>query len=211
MKMFALKLIKLSPHIFRPNNYRLLHRTSSYSSPIDEFFESKEKLSEHEIRTGRSWRLEELRLKSQTDLHKLWYVLLKERNMLLTMEEAANKESELFPNPERIDKIDESMENLQTIIRERNAAYLSLEYGTDGQAPKRSVTSMTGFRQSKESQEHMEPAHMHPNGKEYEKPYLDRDQYEFQKLWTEKEWWKKFYERDDEKRKKKQHKYLHRW
>lgn len=33
------------------------------------------------------------------------FVLLKERNMLLTMEHECNNQFELFPNPERIDKV----------------------------------------------------------------------------------------------------------
>lgn len=33
------------------------------------------------------------------------YVLLKERNRLLTMEEEYRHQHELFPNPERIDKV----------------------------------------------------------------------------------------------------------
>lgn len=76
---------------------------------------------------GRPWRTEELRIKSNSDLHKLWYVLYKERNMLFTMEEASRKAGELFPNPERIDKVQESMKNIETVVRERNKAYWELE------------------------------------------------------------------------------------
>ena len=33
------------------------------------------------------------------------FILLKERNMLLTMEHECREQTELFPNPERIDKV----------------------------------------------------------------------------------------------------------
>ena len=33
------------------------------------------------------------------------YVLLKERNMIMTMEEEYKREAELFPNPERLEKV----------------------------------------------------------------------------------------------------------
>ena len=54
---------------------------------------------------GRSWKACELRLKSWDDLHKLWYVLLKEKNMLMTQRQMLNAQNLRFPNPERIPKV----------------------------------------------------------------------------------------------------------
>lgn len=71
-----------------------------------EFFDDKKNWSEStKVKHGRPWRLEELRLKSNVDLHKLWYVLHKERNMLLTMEDFYINKDRPMPSHDRIAKV----------------------------------------------------------------------------------------------------------
>lgn len=70
-----------------------------------EFFDDKKNWGKNEVKSGRAWTADELRLKSNSDLHKLWFVLLKEQNMLLTMEAEYDRKIQLFPSPERIDKV----------------------------------------------------------------------------------------------------------
>lgn len=94
-----------------------------------EFFDEIENWGAQSVRSGRPWTKEELRIKSNSDLHKLWFVLYKERNMLLSMEDAAKTEVDLFPSPERKEKVEESMVNLEDVVRERNKAYYELEVG----------------------------------------------------------------------------------
>uniref|UniRef100_A0A915D9E1 Large ribosomal subunit protein uL29m n=1 Tax=Ditylenchus dipsaci TaxID=166011 RepID=A0A915D9E1_9BILA len=156
---------------------------------LAEFFDRPENFGKSEIRPlyrpGRSWTLDELRLKSSLDLHKLWYILLKERNMLLTMREAYLLRAKIFPNPERIDRVQESMNNLELVVHERNDAYLRLETGKGASPPVRNVTSPIGFTYPEQAQEHYEPAEV-TGKKKYEEPYLDDDAYLMQKLWNEK-------------------------
>lgn len=66
--------------------------------------------------------------------------------MLLTMEEEAKNQMEYFPSPERIDKVEESMSNLESVVRERNVAYHQLETGETGERPGRIETSRLGLR-----------------------------------------------------------------
>lgn len=73
-------------------------------------------------------------------------MLLKERNMLLTMEEEAKLQCKLFPSPERLDKVEESMQNLEKVVRERNVAYHTLETGETGERPGRMETGRLGLR-----------------------------------------------------------------
>ncbi|KAE9417136.1 hypothetical protein Angca_008174, partial [Angiostrongylus cantonensis] len=78
-----------------------------------QFFDDEENFGKSELRPkkrpGRSWSEDELRLKSNSDLHKLWYICLKERNMLLTMQTAYVSNARSMPNPERIDRVNEVM------------------------------------------------------------------------------------------------------
>ncbi|XP_043283132.1 39S ribosomal protein L47, mitochondrial [Venturia canescens] len=124
----------------------LCFHTTSKCSDLMEFFDTEKNWGANEVKTGRSWRKDELRLKSNEDLHKLWFVLLKERNMLLTMEEACKRDWVVFPSPERIDKIADSMENLECVVRERNEAYHLLETGESGERPYCLMKNELGLR-----------------------------------------------------------------
>uniref|UniRef100_A0A914MGA8 CDP-diacylglycerol--glycerol-3-phosphate 3-phosphatidyltransferase n=1 Tax=Meloidogyne incognita TaxID=6306 RepID=A0A914MGA8_MELIC len=138
-------------------------------------------------RPGRSWTADELRLKSNSDLHKLWYVLLKERNMLLTMREAYKIRHMELPNPERIDRVKESMDNIEVVVHERNDAYLKLETGKSASPPRRKITSFAGFTYEVSANEYYGQPEVTGVKKEYEVPMLDDKAYLFQKLWKEKE------------------------
>ncbi|XP_065562429.1 large ribosomal subunit protein uL29m-like [Artemia franciscana] len=125
----SLKFIQTS----RDSQCKNFLSTSSSLFGFLEFFDDPKNFGAQEVKVGRSWKVDELRLKSNVDLHKLWYILLKERNMLLTMEHAHKEEAQYFPNPERMDKVEESMENLEKVVRERNRAYWQLETGKSGE------------------------------------------------------------------------------
>ncbi|XP_059353285.1 uncharacterized protein LOC130701782 [Daphnia carinata] len=125
-----------SSKCFRPANSTSIHTTSLKSSNLMQFFDDTKNFGASEVKSGRSWTLDELRIKSNVDLHKLWYVLLKERNMLLTMEYNCREACHLFPSPERIDKIQDSMTRLEQVIHERNDAYWQLEIGEEAPKPR---------------------------------------------------------------------------
>ncbi|XP_046397014.1 39S ribosomal protein L47, mitochondrial [Ischnura elegans] len=120
--------------------------SSEINKKLMEFFDDSKNWGEDEVRVGRAWCKDELRIKSNSDLHKLWFVLLKEKNMLLSMEHESNERMRLFPSPERLDKVQESMNNLEEVVRERNRAYYMLETGEDGERPGRLAINRLGYR-----------------------------------------------------------------
>lgn len=140
--------------------------TSLNRPDLMEFFDEKENWGKARIRVGKSWSQDELRLKSNQDLHKLWYVLLKERNMLLTTEEAYVRANENMPNPERLDKVEESMENLEFVVRERNRAYFELETGDSGERERYLRPGAFGFKVGYTDREHVLPWHINSSYRE---------------------------------------------
>ncbi|KAM1026002.1 hypothetical protein ACFX13_039707 [Malus domestica] len=94
-------------------------RMTEYN-PLEEFFE-KDRSQEEEkpVVYGRSWKADELRLKSWDDLNKLWYVLLKEKNMLMTQRQMLHAQNLRFPNPERLPKVRKSMCRIKHVLTER--------------------------------------------------------------------------------------------
>lgn len=128
LRLFASKESEVAPPVIKdetelPDEYKTNH------PGLMEFFDTPDNWGKPSVKVGRPWKIDELRLKCNSDLHKLWYVLYKEMNMLLTMQEQCQEKGFLFPNEERIEKVEESMENLEKVVRERNRAYFQLEVG----------------------------------------------------------------------------------
>ncbi|KAI2508923.1 Mitochondrial 39-S ribosomal protein L47 (MRP-L47) [Fragilaria crotonensis] len=74
---------------------------------------------------GRSWSVAELRRKSFVDCHKLWYVLYKERNMLLTELKLSSRSQLIMPQPERLQKVKKSMGAIRHVLGERKQEKLA--------------------------------------------------------------------------------------
>ncbi|GAB4837160.1 hypothetical protein Ancab_002071 [Ancistrocladus abbreviatus] len=94
--------------------------SSTIYNPLEQFFEvDRNPDDDKPVVYGRSWKACELRLKSWDDLQKLWYVLLKEKNMLMTQRQMLHAQNLRFPNPERISKVKKSMCRIKHVLTER--------------------------------------------------------------------------------------------
>lgn len=113
---------------------RALHTTINRKG-LDEFFDLPENWGESTVKSGSPWTSKQLRTKSNEDLHKLWYVLLKEKNMLLTLEQESKRQRLQMPSPERLKKVERSMLRLDTVVKEREDALRLLQTGQERARP----------------------------------------------------------------------------
>ncbi|XP_053316181.1 39S ribosomal protein L47, mitochondrial [Spea bombifrons] len=113
---------------------KFLHSTAACNS-LQEFFDDPKNWGEPTVKSGDAWTSKQLRGKSNEDLHKLWYVLLKEKNMLLTLEQESKRQRLAMPSPERLRKVNKSMERLDTVITEREDALRLLQTGQENPYP----------------------------------------------------------------------------
>lgn len=99
-------------------------RSSRVRLGLEEFYDSKHQTrASDNPRGGRAWEARELRRKSFADLHKLWYVLYKERNVLLTESQRARRFNMRLKHPERKTAVRKSMGRIKLVLAERRAAY----------------------------------------------------------------------------------------
>lgn len=112
--------------------------------------------------------------------------------MLLTMEHICKEEHRLFASPERLDKVQASMSNLESVVRERNRAYFELETGETGERPGRLVHNQLGIKYFYRSSEHIVPYWMNRKWREnhifrYHGSAVNKFLLKYrEKLWNEK-------------------------
>lgn len=72
------------------------------------------------VPTGRAWLAAELRLKSNEDLHRLWYVLLQEKNSIISDSVYYLRATNRKMPKTRMEAVEKSMVRLKHVLQERN-------------------------------------------------------------------------------------------
>jgi hypothetical protein len=107
---------------------RTIKYDTSSAKNFDAFFEKKDKIDE-QIPIGRGWTSADLRRKSFDDLHRLWFILYKERNMLLSERQKGQRmNTPIAPLDEsRYMKVKRSMGAIKHVLNERSTIKRELE------------------------------------------------------------------------------------
>ncbi|EKX45324.1 hypothetical protein GUITHDRAFT_94796 [Guillardia theta CCMP2712] len=125
----AMQLEKAS--VSQPHGERRSFSTTSVKHKLDDFFTSMPAVDEDGNpiypAVGRSWRAEELRQKSFEDLHKIWWLCLKERNSLALERHEARARGVTPLNPSRFRKLRKTMARIRVVLGERSRMKLMLK------------------------------------------------------------------------------------
>uniref|UniRef100_A0A8C4WZU9 Large ribosomal subunit protein uL29m n=1 Tax=Eptatretus burgeri TaxID=7764 RepID=A0A8C4WZU9_EPTBU len=128
---------------------------------LEEFFDNDpQNLGKDTVKSGDSWAVELLRQKGSEDLHKLWYILLKERNMLLTLQQEAKRQKLPMISPERLDKVKTSMDGIDQVVEERARALRLLQTGREYGRPAESRVNVFGISHWYKYREYPIPWHL---------------------------------------------------
>ena len=126
--IFENNLINSSPSLsnFLSTTYQSVsqyHSSSKLGAGFADFFDPPDTSGKPGavIFTGRGWTVPDLRRKSFDDLHKLWYVLYKERNVLLTSRLTAKRFSRPISSKDenRYISVKRSMAAIKCVLGER--------------------------------------------------------------------------------------------
>jgi len=91
---------------------------------LEEFYDARHRSKAPEDgAAGRAWEACELRRKSFNDLHRLWWTLYKERNVLLTESARARRNGMRLKYPQRKAAVRKSMGRIKQVLAERRKIY----------------------------------------------------------------------------------------
>ncbi|KAJ2000993.1 54S ribosomal protein L4 mitochondrial [Coemansia thaxteri] len=118
---------------------------------LEDFFENGQRLPASRDQTGRAWSASELRQKSWEDLQKLWYVVLKERNVLASQAEESRRlsiPSQFFSNKSRVIKCKKSMARIKTVLNERQLAWEATQKTNSSSLPSQPLQAVDALAES---------------------------------------------------------------
>ncbi|KXS18692.1 MRP-L47-domain-containing protein [Gonapodya prolifera JEL478] len=103
--------------------------TTSIAKGLEEFFDNADGWlwQKDNAKFGRFWTHSELRRKSFDDLHKLWFVCLKEKNLLYSQMEEARRFQLQFPHKERLRTVKVTMRNIKFVLGERKKVWAQVQ------------------------------------------------------------------------------------
>uniref|UniRef100_A0A7S1UQV1 Large ribosomal subunit protein uL29m n=1 Tax=Grammatophora oceanica TaxID=210454 RepID=A0A7S1UQV1_9STRA len=118
---------QFSPNKYEDDSTYDHERPSRAVGSLREFRDSVSTEERRKTPVGNQWHARHLRRKSYEDLHKLWWVLYKEKNMLYTESNLYRRNGVRFPQPDRLKKVKKSMGAIRQVLGERKRAKIAAD------------------------------------------------------------------------------------